>query len=358
MNPEQPTSRLEPRALASPPDAGSQALEEALRSSFAIVRVVMVLLLVLFLGSGFFSVGPQEKAIILRLGRPVGEGDKALLGAGLHWSLPYPIDEVVKVPITEIQTAESTAGWYATTKAQEAAGAEPPAGPSLNPGVDGYLLTADGSIMHARATLRYRIEDPIRYVFGFVAAPNAVQDAIDNALLHAATQFKVDDALTREVAAFKDAVRRRATQVLAQQNLGVVIEQCDVESRAPRQVQSEFESVLKAQVARSQKLNEAHGYENRVTNQASADAQSLINAAESDRKSLVDSLRGQANQFSDLLPMYQTNRVLFVEQRVNETLGRVFTNVQDKVYLPAGSLRYLLLNKEWPKPKTATPGPP
>ncbi|HKI69594.1 MAG TPA: hypothetical protein VKA67_08400, partial [Verrucomicrobiae bacterium] len=64
-------------------DAGSQALAEALRSSFAIVQFAMVALVIAFLCSGFFTVGPQEQAIILRFGRPVGEGQKALLGPGL-----------------------------------------------------------------------------------------------------------------------------------------------------------------------------------------------------------------------------------------------------------------------------------
>src|SRR6185369_16563350 len=73
-------------APPSPVDSGSQALAEALRSSFAIVKLVMIVLLAVFLFSGFFTVGPQEKAIILRLGRPLGEGEKALLGAGPHWA--------------------------------------------------------------------------------------------------------------------------------------------------------------------------------------------------------------------------------------------------------------------------------
>ncbi len=95
-------------AAPAPDDAGSQALAEALRSSFAIVKFVMVVLVVIFFGSGFFQVGTQEKAIILRFGKPVGEGPQALLGPGLHWSFPYPIDEVVKIPITEIQKVTST----------------------------------------------------------------------------------------------------------------------------------------------------------------------------------------------------------------------------------------------------------
>jgi hypothetical protein len=62
--------------VETPVDAGSQALAEALHSSFAIVKFVMLALVAVFLGSGFFTVGPQEKAIKLRFGRPVGEGDK------------------------------------------------------------------------------------------------------------------------------------------------------------------------------------------------------------------------------------------------------------------------------------------
>src|ERR1035438_213170 len=81
-------------------DAGSQALAAALGSSFAIVKIVMVLMVVAFFCSGFFSVGPQEKAMILRFGKPVGEGPKALLTSGLHWSLPYPIDEAGRISIT------------------------------------------------------------------------------------------------------------------------------------------------------------------------------------------------------------------------------------------------------------------
>ena len=72
-------------APETPVDAGSQALAEALRSSFAIVKFVMVALVLVFLGSGFFQVGPQEQAIILCFGKTVVQGKQVLLGSGLHW---------------------------------------------------------------------------------------------------------------------------------------------------------------------------------------------------------------------------------------------------------------------------------
>jgi len=341
----------------TPMDAGSQALAEALRSSFAIVKVVMVLLVLLFLASGFFTVGPQERAIILRFGRAQGEGEKALLLPGLHWSFPYPIDESIRVSISGLQQVRSSVGWYAVTPEQELSGAEPPAGATLNPIAEGYALTGDANIIHTKATLTYRIKDPVRYVFSFVNASNAVQNALDNALLRAASRFRVDDVLTRDIAGFQEVVRRQVTQSAERQDLGILVEQCAVQSVPPRQLKDAFANVLKAEVMRSKVLNEARGSENQVTNKASADAESRINLAQSDRARLVSDVGAQAERFQEILPQYQDHPALFVQQRLTETLGRVLTNVQDKIFLSDSAngkpkeLR-LLLNREVPKPVT------
>ena len=360
MSNDLPTTKEAPEARYTPEtsmDAGSQALSEALRSSFGIIKLVVVILFLVFLGSGFFTVGPQERAIILRFGKPVGQGERALLGPGLHWSFPYPMDEVVKVSITGIQKVGSTVGWFAITEQQELAGLEPMFGPSINPAQDGYVLTADGNIVNSRATLNYRINDPVRYVFSFASASNAVQQALDNALLSTAARFKVDDILTRDITAFNEAVRRRVTEQLEKQNLGVIVEQCSVESRPPRQVKEAFNNVLRAEVNRSKVLNDAHSYEVQVLSKASADAQSRVNLAESERVRLVQDVASRAEQFQELLPKFRENPKLFAEQRLNGVLGRVFANVQDKILVPATAdgktmeLRYLF-NRELPKPKT------
>ncbi|HEY5297008.1 MAG TPA: protease modulator HflK [Verrucomicrobiae bacterium] len=365
--PEQP-EQLAPETR----DAGSQALNEALRSSFAIVKIVMALMVVLFFCSGFFTVGPQEKAVILRLGKIVGEGPKALLGAGLHWSFPYPIDEVVKIPITEIQKVTSTTGWYFTTPEQELSGEEIPAGPSLNPAIDGYVLTADRNIVHTRATLYYHIEDPIRAVFSFTSdtnfsynlngVSNAVQNALDNALLYTAAQFRVDDVLISGVARFRDAVLMRVGDLVEQENLGIVIDQCEVQSVPPRQLADIFARVIEARQNRDKALLNAHSYENQITNAADAQASTITNEAESARTRYVESLKGEAKRFAALLPKYQSNPNLFAQQQVAETMSEVLTNVGDKWFVPQradGKTRELrlMLNREPPEPKPAAQSP-
>jgi membrane protease subunit HflK len=280
-----------------------------------------------------------------------------LLGAGLHWAWPYPIDEVERVPITEIQKVTSTVGWYATTPEMELAGTEPPPGPSLNPAVDGYALTADGNIVHSRATLRFRIAEPIRYIFDFSSGSNAVQNALNNALLYAAARFTVDEILTRDVVGFKDAVTRRFEQLALAQKLGVVVEQCDVESKAPRQLKAVFDMVTTAGQNRNKLLNDARSYENKTLTTAESSATNIVNLAETERRAHLDSLGADVERFRALQPNYARNPDLYRQQELVKVMGRVLTNVHDRIYLPdradgkSRELR-LQLNREPLRPKS------
>lgn len=356
----------------TPEDPGAQALAEAMRSSFAIVKFLMVALVLLFLASGIFQVGPQEKAVILRFGKPVGVGEKALLGPGLHWSFPYPIDEVVKIPYKQVQHVTSTVGWYYMTAAQKAAyeatGKQPPASGTLNPAIDGYAITADRNIIHTRATVYYQIKDPIRAVFDFSARTNSplgldgvsniVQNAVNNALLYTAAHFDVDAVLYSDVAGFQEAVKKRVIDLADKENLGVTIQQCNVESIPPRQLQGIFDKVTEARQNRNKVLDDAHTYENQVTNSADAQASAIINEAQSASVLYVQSVQADAKAFSDLLPNYLINPGLFEQQQLVQVMGQALTNANFKAYVPttAGGepmeLR-LLLNREPPGPKSS-----
>ena len=89
---------------------------------------------------------------------------------------------------------------------------------------------------------------------------------------------------------------------------------------------------------------------------AGAGAQSLVNLAPFVRGRHVSGSAAQAERFQEILAQYRRHPALFEEQRLTETLGRVLTNVQDKIFLAEGAagkpkeLR-LLLNREVPKPK-------
>src|SRR5690606_11447099 len=144
---------------------------------------------VYFLVSNVRSIGTQERAIVLRFGQPIMRDGKIEQGPGLVWAFPYPIDEVVRIPVTELQTVRSSVSWYAVTAAQEEQGIVPDVGISLNPASEGYAITADGNIIHARATIRYRITDPVKFYLNHRDGRQVMTNLVDNALMYAAAQF-------------------------------------------------------------------------------------------------------------------------------------------------------------------------
>ncbi len=352
IQPGTPAPAPQPPPPVAPEDAGSQALSEALRSSFAIVRIIMVILVVVFFASGVFTVPSQEKAIVLRFGKPVGVGEDQLLGPGLHWSLPYPIDEVVRIPISQIQTVRSTTGWYMTTPEAEFAGTEPDPLPSLNPALDGYTLTRDGNIVHVRMTLRYRINNPLNYTLNFVNASNLVQSALDSALIHASAQFTVDEALISEVPAFRERTVARVRDLVEQQGLGISIEEALLESIPPRYVRTAFANVIAAEQDRGRTITEAQAYASRARNTASGDARRIMNEGNTAAQRLLQSVAADAEYFQEQLPHYRSNPELFIARLQTESMRRILTNAQDRIVRLDGGQRsmWLQLNREPFKP--------
>jgi membrane protease subunit HflK len=357
-----PAPAPEPEPDRAIEDAGTTALSDALRSSFFIVKFLMVVLVVVFFASGFFVVRQQERVIVLRFGKPLGTGTQRLLGPGLHFGFPAPIDEVVRIPVAELQTARSTAGWYYTTPEMEATKSEPPPGASLSPASDGYTVTSDGNIIHVRADIQYRVADPLKYELGFTSSPDLVKNVLDEALFFASSQFTVDQVLTSDRLAFREKVLTRVRQRAEELGLGITVEQGNVEVIPPRQTKAAFDAALGADIERRQTNDVARGYAGKILSAAEGQANSIINAAETDRARLVQAVAAEAEYFKDQLPHYKANQGLFMERLRNDAMGRVMTNVT-KWFVPqpaAGKSQELRLqlNRDPEKPVAPQDQPP
>ncbi len=269
-------------------DAGSQALADALRSSFFIVKIIMVVLVLAFLGSGIFIVGPQQRAIVLRLGKPVGEGENALLKPGFHWAFPSPIDEIVRIPFTSLQTAESSVGWYQTPEERRQNAPPPPPRDRLDPASTSYVLTADTNIIHIWAAVRYRITDPVTFYLEFTNTAVFVTNALNNALLFSAGQFVVDDILTRNQTGFREAVTARVHDLLEGEHLGITLEPpLAVRAEPPLYLSNKFDEVVKANVKRDNARQQAQSYATTKLAEARGEAATRVFKAESARSALV-----------------------------------------------------------------------
>lgn len=321
-----------PTALPPAEDAGSQALSDALRSSFFIVKIIMVVLVIAFLCSGIFTVGPQERAILLRLGRPVGEGENALLKPGFHWAFPSPIDEIVKIPYTALQKADSSLGWYNDDEASRN---------RLDPAATSYVLSSDTNIVHARAEVSYRITDPIRFYFDFTNAASFVTNALNNALLYAAIQFRVDDILTRNGTAFREAVTARMQELVHEEDLGITLElPLGVDAAPPPYLKNQFDAVVSAGVKRDNARSQAESYATAKLADARGSAATQVYQAQAASARVVATVNAEAKKFNDV----RSNPEFYQRLLQMEALEQVYQNAQEKILEPHRNARELRIN--------------
>jgi len=351
MNPQDPNV---PGPGGAPPaeDAGSQALAEALRSSFVIVQIIMVALVLVFLGSGFFTVGPQEKGVILRLGKPVDRGQ--LLGPGAHWAWPAPIDEVVKLHITSLSHAESSVGWYLTADERAMGAPKPGIQSKLDPANNTYALSADTNIVYVMAAAQYTVTDPMAFHFNFVDAPSFITNALNNALLRAASEFRVDGILGTNRARFRERVQQQVNELIEAEHLGVSVGQVDVRSFPPLKLEAKFNEVDQAEAKRLSLVAIAKTYATTNVAKAQGEADTRTKVADAVRKRKVDIMASQADVFTNLLAQYQRNPELFKRIRQMAVLENVYTNALDKIIAPANSHELRLqINREPQEPSSS-----
>jgi membrane protease subunit HflK len=156
-------------------DTAGKSLSDALNVSFVILKVIMIVLIVAFLASGFVTVGSDEQALVLRFGKIRGVGEERLLGPGPHWIFPYPIDEIIKIPVEKKVNLSIDSFWYFQTEEEKLSTEKRPVRPDspLNPKRDGYCITrserrtdvaeasekSDQVVVRGQLLIRYRKGD-------------------------------------------------------------------------------------------------------------------------------------------------------------------------------------------------------
>ena len=315
-------------APALQPDAGAQALTEALRLSFRILRGLMVLLVLAYLASGIFVVPQHERALVLRFGRVAGLGMDRVKEPGLHWTWPRPFSEIVRVSTERVLTLDTRSFWYGRE-----AGFQDNAGPgdTLRPDFDGYVVTGDANLLHSRWALRYTVADPYAYQFAYTDAETLLRDELDRAVVQVSARFEVDRALRTDLEAYRDEVDRALRARLAQLGLGIRVQGVDVLAiTPPRQVAAAFDQVTQSAQERAQFISDARAYAVRAVNEAEGEAARLRAEGESARQARVSDTQSRADAFASLYPKWKANPDVIGRTLLQDGVRRALALVEEK----------------------------
>lgn len=157
---EQKQTIQPPPEPQNPLSGGIELLSKTLKSVFIILAVVIIAMLIWFLtcGGSFIVDSTTESVIVLKFGKFHAEHKE-----GWHWYPPSPITKIIRIP-TRKETVVSTtflpsnADKIRDSKAKTLMGND--AGSTLTPGIDGYALLKDNTIIHSEWSLTYRISSP------------------------------------------------------------------------------------------------------------------------------------------------------------------------------------------------------
>ena len=333
-------------------DARTRALTEALQSSFKVVRVIMVILAVAFFGSGITKIDNNKQALHLRFGKY-----KETLPPGLVWAWPYPIDEIVQIPVNENRTITSDVGWR--TEDEET----PQNSMSFQPTYDGYTLTGDGNTLHVKAEMNFSLDeksgDAIKaYEFGFSDVTGFLESVLDNAVYHASAGRSTIDAYTKQ-SDLRNAIERRVEKTISgiDSDLRIKINSLPIDVTVPLDVKPAFDAFLKVQQESQQKVATAKADAVSTLANALGQAKVIEGGGQTAANTLLTSVQAEAKAFSKQRPYYEENPELFEQRLIAETMQRVLTNAVDVFYL-SGRQPRIWLNRTPEKRKLKEGGTP
>ena len=385
-------------------DPAQQALSDALRVCFGVLKIVMVVLLIAYCFSGLFSVKEKSVALRLRFGKIVGEGESRIIKpGGLHWALPYPIEESVSIDMTTQQIRLANEFWWdrgamAAAKSEDEEGGAK-MGP-LNPERDGSLLTGDANIIHAICSVKFNIEDPVAYftnVGSMAVANDLVTKAAEQAVIYTTAHQTADAIMKGQFD--KTGARLHAQRILDAQGTGLKIADEGLvfeKPRMPGSVREAYNAVLNAENERATVIEKAQQERTKLLVEVAGDAHDalwkrivdyqrdtlnapretvdakdleldkvfrelkvdgktitgkvsqIINDSMNYRSTIVSDLRGEASRFDSLYARYSAAPALRTVLMVNEwqkAREQIMTGDVETIYLPSGQT-YIELNPD------------
>jgi membrane protease subunit HflK len=309
------------------------------------IGLIVGVLLLIWLGTGFFIVQEGQQAVITQFGRY-----KSTVGAGFQWRMPYPIQRHELVFVTQIRSVD-----IGRDTVLKATGLK-----------ESAMLTQDENILDIKFAVQYRLSDARAFLFESKNPTDAVVQAAETAVREVIGRMRMDAALSEERDQIAPQVRKLMQEILDRYNVGIEVVGINLQQggvRPPEQVQASFDDVLKAGQERERAKNEAQAYANDVIPRAVGSASRLKEEADAYKARVVAQAQGDAQRFRSVYAEYQKAPQVTRDRMYLDSMQQIYSNVTKVVVesRQGSSLLYLPLEKILQMggaPAAETPPPP
>ena len=284
-----------------------------------------VVILVLFLVftsamTCFYTVNDKQQAVVTTFGRVTDVVD-----AGVHFKLPFGIQQVHKVDVNVYQKIElgyTTAGkdYYGVPVDNESA-----------------MITGDYNIVNVDFFVEYKISNPQQYLFSSDEPELILKNLIQSQVRNVVGSSSVDSVLTDGKESIQMQVKQLVTDILVEYDIGLTLVDVKIQDAEPptQDVIEAFKAVETAKQQAETVVNDSKAYQNAQLPKAKAEADKTIQNAEYLKQKRINEALQQVAMFNAMYEEYAKNPQITRSRMYYEAISQILPDV--KLYINTGS---------------------
>ena len=291
------------------------------------IGALIVLVLVVWLASGFYIVDASQRGVVLTFGRYSQTTEP-----GLRWRLPYPIQAHEIVRLSDVRVVE--VGYRGSDKNRVLK--------------EALMLTDDENIINIQFAVQWFLKDPQEYLFNNRNPDDSVLQAAETAMREVIGKSKMDFALYEGREQVAAQASKLMQEILDRYGTGIIVSKLTLQNvQPPEQVQAAFDDAVKAGQDRDRQINEGQAYANDVIPRARGNAARLMEESNGYKSRVVANAEGDASRFKQILVEYNKAPDVTRQRMYLDTMQQILSSTS-KILLDtkgSGNLLYLPLDK-------------
>ncbi len=322
----QPAFNSPPHPNPLPPQTGGEGKRHAAR------WVILLVVVIVYLATGFFTVPANEVAVVRRFGRAVLPARTS----GLRFDLPWPFVRVDRVNLNAVRTLTLGEGTIEPNAFLQPVSSSPTT-----------FLTGDKNLLQLRVVVQYRVSEEFLadWLYTCERPEQRLRLLVETAVADLVSRSGVDFVHTQGLSELNNRLRHAVRTEAVRQRLGCEVEQVTIDrAEPPARVKAEFLDVSNARADSARSIHDARSYAEQRVAESQADARQLTDGAEQTRQAVASAARGTADRFVTLIEQlsrdaasrgrdYNSSRLLTMNRLYLETLRDVLTRAKSKVIL-------------------------
>ena len=292
---------------------GQKKLNKLLPGGKGGIFSIFLVVIVLWIVSGFYRVNADEQGVVLRFGEWV-----RTTAPGLHYHLPYPIEEALTPGVTRVNRISI--------------GFREPIGFSSDDSLrqvpeEALMLTGDENIVDINFTVFWLIKDAGKFLFNIRNQEITIKSLAESAMRDSIGRTPLEKVLTEGREIIESSTKTLLQSVLDSYEAGIEISQVQLQKvDPPEQVIDSFRDVQRAKADQEKIRNQAEAYRNDLIPKARGEAEKIIQEAEGYKREVVARSKGDAERFLSVYNSYKLAKDVTVKRIYLETLEEVLKN--------------------------------